>query len=331
MRMLTGRLVLGLLAAATLLPAQPAPQIAAAADPAQQLAQLNKQLSDNQARLEDLNNKVEAAEATVVNLNSRLADDQKVESELQKEVQALARTEYERPSLTLATILETSSLQQLLSAVAQAQLIAQKQARLKNQAQQLRRKDEQTRDEQVANFDRIKLARDQAAQIAVTTLALRDKANDAVVQARAEQVAAQARATQAAAVKPVASKPPPPPPSSGAPPPGAIVEPPQSNHFAYGYCTYYVATRRNVPWFGNAIQWWPNAPPYGYAEGQTPVPGAIMVTRESSVGHVAYVESVNGDGSWTVSEMNFVAWNVVSRRTLRPGQAPVVGFIYGKR
>ena len=53
-----------------------------------------------------------------------------------------------------------------------------------------------------------------------------------------------------------------------------------------------------------------------------------MVTRESGWGHVALVESVNGDGSWTVSEMNFVAWNVVDRRTIFPGQVPVVGFIY---
>ena len=67
----------------------------------------------------------------------------------------------------------------------------------------------------------------------------------------------------------------------------------------------------------------------GYAEGQAPVVGAVMVTRESSVGHVAYVESVGPDGTWTVSEMNYVAWNVTSRRTLRPGQTSVVGFIYG--
>ena len=121
--------------------------------------------------------------------------------------------------------------------------------------------------------------------------------------------------------------------SSQAPPasvPGSVVEPPGVNHFAYGYCTWYVATRRNIPWFGNAIDWWPNARSYGYAEGHVPVVGAVMVTRESQFGHVAYVDSVGSDGSWTVSEMNFVAWNVVSRRTLRPGQAPVVGFIYGK-
>jgi surface antigen len=91
-----------------------------------------------------------------------------------------------------------------------------------------------------------------------------------------------------------------------------------------------VATRRNIPWFGNAIDWWPNARAYGYAEGQVPVVGAVMVTRESKLGHVAYVESVGPDGSWTVSEMNYVRWNVTSRRVLRPGQTSVVGFIYGR-
>jgi surface antigen len=108
------------------------------------------------------------------------------------------------------------------------------------------------------------------------------------------------------------------------------MEAPGGNHFAYGYCTWYVANRRNIPWFGNAIEWWPNARPYGYAEGASPAVGAVMVTRESPIGHVAYVESVNGDGSWTVSEMNYVGWNTVSRRTIHPGQVPLVGFIYGK-
>jgi peptidoglycan DL-endopeptidase CwlO len=111
--------------------------------------------------------------------------------------------------------------------------------------------------------------------------------------------------------------------------PSAIVDPPRGNHFPVGYCTWYVATRRDIPWYGNAIDWWPNARAAGYAEGQVPVVGAVMVTRESSLGHVAYVESVGGDGSWTVSEMNYVGWNVKSSRTLRAGQTSVVGFIYG--
>ena len=99
--------------------------------------------------------------------------------------------------------------------------------------------------------------------------------------------------------------------------------------FAYGYCTWYVANRRYVPWFGNAIDWWPNARTYGYPEGPTPVVGSIMVSRESPIGHVAYVESVSGDGSFVVSEMNYAGWNIVDNRTIRPGQVPVVGFIYG--
>jgi peptidoglycan hydrolase CwlO-like protein len=334
MKRISGRLALGVLAAAMLVPAQ-APAAAVAADPAQQLAQLNQQLTDSQARLDKLNNSVEVAESDAVNLNARLADDQKREAELQRQVAVLARTQYERPALSLTTILDATSLDQLLSDIAQSQLIAQKQWRLKIQAQQLRTKDQQTRDQQAANTEKIKQSRDEAAQVAARTLSLRNNANDTVIKARADAVAAQARATQAAATRPTAAaKPPPPPPApaqGGPPPPGAIVEPPGSNHFAYGYCTWYVANRRNVPWFGDAAQWWPNAPPYGYAEGQTPVVGAIMVTRESGWGHVAYVESVNGDGSWTVSEMNFAGWNVVSRRTLRPGQAPVLGFIYGKR
>lgn len=101
-----------------------------------------------------------------------------------------------------------------------------------------------------------------------------------------------------------------------------------NGQFPYGYCTWYVATRRHVTWTGNAYQWWPNARAQGYPEGQTPKVGAIMVTWESSVGHVAYVEQVNSDGSWVVSEMNFVAWGVVDHRTIRPGQVPLIGFIY---
>ena len=64
--------------------------------------------------------------------------------------------------------------------------------------------------------------------------------------------------------------------------------------------------------------------------GATPRPGAIMVTWESRYfGHVAYVESVDEtDGSWTVSEMNYVGWGVIDQRTIHVGQVPLMGFIY---
>jgi len=100
--------------------------------------------------------------------------------------------------------------------------------------------------------------------------------------------------------------------------------------FPVGWCTYYVATWRNVTWRGDAGWWYDNAKSQGYAVGSTPKVGAIMVTWESYLGHVAYVESVNADGSWTVSEMNYVAFDVIDWRTIHPGQlgSRLVGFIY---
>ena len=100
--------------------------------------------------------------------------------------------------------------------------------------------------------------------------------------------------------------------------------------FAYGFCTWYVASRRPVPWTGDAWMWWGNAKAMGFPEGQTPQPGAIMVTWESWVGHVAYVEQVNVDGSWVVSEMNYAGWGRIDTRTIRPGGVPLIGFIYGQ-
>ncbi len=87
--------------------------------------------------------------------------------------------------------------------------------------------------------------------------------------------------------------------------------------YAYGYCTYYVASRRGVPGFwGNANQWYYNAQASGFSVGSTPVPGAIAWTGAGYYGHVAYVEAVSG-GMVTVSEMNFNGnWNRVTSRTV---------------
>lgn len=103
-----------------------------------------------------------------------------------------------------------------------------------------------------------------------------------------------------------------------------------NNKFPVGWCTYYVATWRNVTWNGDAGYWYANASAQGYAVGPTPKVGSIMVTWESWAGHVAYVESVNADGSWTVSEMNWLAFNTIDIRTIKPGQlgSRLVGFIY---
>jgi surface antigen len=99
------------------------------------------------------------------------------------------------------------------------------------------------------------------------------------------------------------------------------------NHFPYGWCTWYVASRRYVPWSGDAHAWYGNAQAYGFPTGHTPRVGAIMVTWESWWGHVAYVEAVDG-ACWTVSEMNYRGWGIVDYRHICPGQVPLIGFVY---
>jgi hypothetical protein len=105
------------------------------------------------------------------------------------------------------------------------------------------------------------------------------------------------------------------------------------NRFDWGYCTWWVAQRRTVTWMGNAIEWYGNAQAQGYAVGDTPAPGAILVRRSAvwgGYGHVAYVESVEGT-TFTVSEMNVAGLGQLSTRTYDMANDPppgFVGFIY---
>lgn len=100
------------------------------------------------------------------------------------------------------------------------------------------------------------------------------------------------------------------------------------NSFPYGYCTYYVANKRNVTWRGNAGAWLYNAKAAGMKTGKKPKAGAIVVTTEDArYGHVGYVEKV-GDGTITISEMNYNGWGVVNRRTLSQNARVIRGYIY---
>ena len=99
------------------------------------------------------------------------------------------------------------------------------------------------------------------------------------------------------------------------------------HRFPYGYCTWYVAQRRYVPWGGNAGTWLYNAKVWGYKTGKTPQVGAIIVTSESWWGHNGIVEKVGG-GSVTISEMNYKGWGKVDRRTLDAGSRVIKGYIY---
>lgn len=99
------------------------------------------------------------------------------------------------------------------------------------------------------------------------------------------------------------------------------------HRFPYGYCTWYVAQKRYVPWSGNAGTWLYHAKSAGYATGRKPRVGAIMVSTTSWWGHVAYVEKVK-NGTITISEMNYKAWGRVDRRTISYHSRSIIGFIY---
>ena len=98
--------------------------------------------------------------------------------------------------------------------------------------------------------------------------------------------------------------------------------------FPYGYCTWYVAQKRYVPWGGNAGTWIYNAKALGYKTGRAPQVGSIVVTTENRYyGHVALVEKVLDDAI-IVSEMNYVGWGKTDRRTLSIASRSIKGYIY---
>jgi CHAP domain protein len=97
------------------------------------------------------------------------------------------------------------------------------------------------------------------------------------------------------------------------------------NAYAWGNCTWYAYNRRPDigSFWGNASTWAVSARAAGYRVDQTPSVGAIAQWNAYAnqyiwgYGHVAIVESVNSDGTVTVSDMNYAGkLNVVTTRTV---------------
>lgn len=107
------------------------------------------------------------------------------------------------------------------------------------------------------------------------------------------------------------------------------------NRYASGNCTWYAYERRAQlgrpigSFWGNASTWAINAQAAGFTVNKTPATGAIMQNGGgyAGYGHVAIVETINGD-SFTVSEMNYAGFNVVSSRTIPMSQAGNYSFIH---
>lgn len=105
------------------------------------------------------------------------------------------------------------------------------------------------------------------------------------------------------------------------------------NAYAYGNCTWYAFERRKQlgrpigSFWGNGADWARSGAAAGFAVNKSPAPGAIM-QNGGGYGHVAIVESLNPDGSITVSEMNYAGFNVVSNRTIPASQIGRYNFIH---
>jgi len=127
-----------------------------------------------------------------------------------------------------------------------------------------------------------------------------------------------------------------------------------ANGYDFGWCTWHAANRRMqagnpVPTnLGNAVSWSSRARAAGMTVSDTPVAGAVIWHDQSvsgyvagGLGHVAYVEAVNPDGSILVSDMNSSGyaspdltgpttggWAKVSYRQVTPDQFYKYDFIY---
>lgn len=107
------------------------------------------------------------------------------------------------------------------------------------------------------------------------------------------------------------------------------------NGYDYGWCTWHAANRRMeigrpLPTnLGNAITWYSIAQRGGHATGTVPQAGAVLWDANiGGLGHVAFVEKVNEDGSILVSDMNYPYWGRITYRTVTPNQFHNYRFIY---
>lgn len=106
------------------------------------------------------------------------------------------------------------------------------------------------------------------------------------------------------------------------------------NGYDYGWCTWHAANRRiqngnPLPTnLGNAISWLSVARRAGLATSSEPSAGAVVYHKNiGGLGHVAYVEKINDNGSAMVSDMNYPSWGRVTYRTVQPSEFGNYAFI----
>ena len=98
------------------------------------------------------------------------------------------------------------------------------------------------------------------------------------------------------------------------------------NDYAWGNCTYFVASVVKVPTnLGNANTWAYYASQDGFSVGNIPAPGLVAQTSAGYLGHVALVTAVSG-GQVQVEEMNVNGLGVVDYRWVNTGDFVYINF-----
>lgn len=108
-----------------------------------------------------------------------------------------------------------------------------------------------------------------------------------------------------------------------------------ANLYDYGQCTWYAFNKRAAIGKGISTYWW-NASNWanaarkdGYTVNNIPEVGALATTTDGPLGHVAFVERVNANGTIMVSETNYLTPSgVVGYRTLTLSQMSRYQFIH---
>ena len=109
-----------------------------------------------------------------------------------------------------------------------------------------------------------------------------------------------------------------------------------SNPMPYGWCTWYAWQRRYelgrpLPTgLGNA-RYWDNQLYGSYSIDRNPAPGDVFVAEGGYYGHVGIVESVNNDGTITVSDMNGPqGWGRIATHVLSASEWGSYSFIHDR-
>ncbi|MFN2568097.1 MAG: CHAP domain-containing protein [Candidatus Dormibacteria bacterium] len=308
-------------------------------DASRALASAQRSLSAVQDRILGVEGTLKRLNNRLLSLSSQIKDDEETSRQAKRELAGMTRASYKSSSdnAFMDTLLGSSSVGEAVDRLKAEEHTSAKVDDLVRRVNDKDRAVIQERNDLRTNFAQSQVLEDQLStenNRMIEVVAARDAAYDQAsgpVQSVVRQIHDLDQQIAAQAQGPVAA-------IAGAV--GAVAGGPScGNHFSYGQCTYYVASRRCIPWSGNARDWFANAARMGYNEGHSPAVGAVVAFQPggegaSGAGHVGYVEAVGPaggipEGQFRMSEMNFEGWNRVSYRTLSNNSRGIQGFIYG--